>query len=130
MRHRPIKFRAWDKGLKRFVPFVPILLASLDDDKVHIFQQYTGVKDKNGREIYEGDIVKEDPNHITNLLSVKGGLGYTHGVITWLREAFCVCQPYIGGQEMSAYVTCNCCGCGLEVIGNILENPELCKSSS
>jgi len=50
---REIKFRAWDKE-SMWQPD----LGSLPADNTNILMQYTGLKDKNGKEIYEGDIVK------------------------------------------------------------------------
>jgi len=52
---REIKFRAWDKDLHKMYNKWTVIP---DDDRSHILMQYTGLKDKNGKEIYEGDIVK------------------------------------------------------------------------
>ena len=59
---RPIKFRAWDIDNKKMIPEEGgFYLGSADSEMVGIegysIMQYTGLKDKNGKEIYEGDTV-------------------------------------------------------------------------
>jgi uncharacterized phage protein (TIGR01671 family) len=120
---RPLKFRAWDRTTKtmRRKGFVidpeggmPIKYLS---DWGHYFEimQYTGLKDKNGRDIYEGDVVS--------------GLGYQFCVEFGLHNAYEL--NIIDGFE------CESCGKAMswnineeeaqqgEVIGNIYENPDL-----
>ena len=72
--------------------------------------EFTGLKDKNGKEIYEGDIVKYEI--VMDIF--KAAEKHKH-VIEWIKD------PWIGWNFPS--YTQN----GLKVIGNIYENPELIK---
>jgi uncharacterized phage protein (TIGR01671 family) len=139
--NRVIKFRTWDIERKSFIYSdkrdLETQLFRLYDFLKECFklghydvslQQFTGCFDKNKRDIYEGDIVKTDPEHISLILrSNENCPEYTHGQIKWLCEAWKVCQGGIGAAYMGDYSTCGCCPCGLEIIGNIFENPELLK---
>lgn len=52
---RPIKFRSWDARGKQMD--IPDAIANDIDGEKYQIMQYTGLKDKNGKEIYESDIV-------------------------------------------------------------------------
>ena len=102
---REIKFRVWDNAREMFTAVNPFCgfdgnRLRADDGTRFILMQYTGLKDKNGKEIYEGDIVVETEQDDSTL----------QRTVVW-NESF-------GGWSLfnkSAY----------EIIGNIYENPEL-----
>src|SRR3990167_1661585 len=150
---RILKFRVWDAenkkilswseiwhsvvllprehldGFNKDVYFPFISLAIQSPETKYIVQQFTGYKDNNNKEIYEGDIVKTDPAHITNLLRFDENPVYTKGEIMWLCGGFKVGQSGIGATWLGNFVACHCCPCGLEIIGNVLENPELLEET-
>lgn len=130
--NRKIKYRVWDNENKSYndpysyAYYALTQYGRLDfychgdrmdeaDPDVYFVEQYTGLKDKNGKEIYEGDIL--------------GGI-WESGFISWCEK----CKQF---QYHGAGIGCMACSgdvhwCEiveddgkLEVIGNIHENPEL-----
>lgn len=114
---REIKFRAWTEDTKTM-----FLITNLDLEKkewsgkwikgsgawairqpLTNLMQYTGLKDKNGVEIYEGDIMRNEGDKIDEVIFYQGCFCYK------LADR----RYHIFDQNMG------------EVIGNIYENPEL-----
>lgn len=125
MTQRQIKFRAWDKNQKRWVYFELYPNASTTPsiyrgNDFSDWQQFTGLLDKNGKEIYEGDIIQitsEKYRIEWNQLHCAWCLFDTDGgmqkeiIADWIND---------DGSTPKRWENKN-----LEVIGNIYENPEL-----
>lgn len=113
---REIKFRVWDKNKKCFPIDGQIYLidAIKGYRKNVIAEQYTGLKDKNGKEIYEGDIVEIDK--------------YGKFQIIWNEWACKFDFDKIGKREREEPLLSQDWEEKSEVIGNIHENPELLES--
>lgn len=88
--------------------------------------QFTGLTDKNGIEIYQGDILKE---WIEDGIEEKGGF-YWYGIVRFLNGQWKVLQSnftYLDYNDMSKLHEDFEI---LEVVGNIYQNPEFLKRTS
>lgn len=119
-----LRFRVWDKRLKRYLGKddpTPMLmsngnLAYLDDEgmKFYEVEQCTGLKDKNGKLIYQGDIVKlsSDREVVCS--------------VVWDNEETGFCVEY--KKELYRFNTYRKYHL-IEVIGNIHENMEIIRKA-
>ena len=88
--------------------------------------QYTGLKDKNGNDIWEGDIFKEDGSGIVrSVFRVPGGLALEDNPVSFGYDHRAPMYPYspIADSQNASWLA-QCC----EVIGNIHDTPELLKT--
>ena len=149
---KEIKFRLWDKSSEKMRQVVEIVFNAgfetepndnnikfvwakgreeingddiqikIEDKNRYILMQYTGLHDKNGKEIYEGDVVKLD-NDVASVFNIKstGKVEYNNGL-------FLVRNGDEIGILSSLFVLADTKYCLRgEVIGNIYDTPELLK---
>ena len=119
---RKIKFRAWDKHhnsmeyINDLYWFEENGIHDFNDDN-YVFMQNTGLKDKNGKEIYDSDIVKVtwgSGKIVFYEVKYCGSLGYHYLRDTKNKEDDDIICIYDYSQ--------------MDVIGNVFDNPELLKN--
>ena len=124
---REIRFRIWDEENK--VMIYPDSLiwfgnesCQYNGDMGYILQQYTGMQDKDGRDIYEGDVVE-----------LERGLSDYYYVVEWVFAGFqlvtykkpeSTVRGISDGINQGYFEDSD----GVKVIGNIYENPELVQA--
>ena len=124
---REIKFRAWNSEKK----YMTYLFNPVSHGDINIFDfyflrgwrgeglipmQYTGLNDKNGKEIYEGDIVQGKVDYQGQNIEITAP-------VEWMTRAAMFMVHDIYRIEQTGF---GLCAIGkIRVIGNIYENPEL-----
>jgi len=133
---RELKFRVWDHNLKKFIedsnadPHIcwngkvycherqkeggDVLVSGIRNITV---QQYTGMKDKNGKEIYEGDIVQDKYDECIMLIQWEEFYARFGGIIYLDHGQEPDFDAYCWMDELDE----------CEIIGNIFENLDLLK---
>lgn len=129
---REIKFRAWDKIEKQMCPVTRVIFRQptgydfinvrikwngkiidqggfIGKDNTYILMQYIGAKDKNGVEIYEGDIIRS-----------PAGKDYW---IRWSELTYRFVAEPIPANRLEAQLVSRTIS-NYEVVGNIHESPE------
>lgn len=135
---REMKFRIWDKTWKKFYygellssGFKHTMNPNGPVGELTDWMQFTGLKDKNGKEIYESDVVKyfdeEFDREIVGYIIFKDGT-YKIALEKEGKRPYIECFRFWNDGMHDWYTMENAELYNLEVIGNIHENKELVES--
>lgn len=127
------RFRAWDKKFKEMVQVDALVFeeqiikatykngnVAKEDLKNYVLMQSTGLRDKNGKEIFEGDILK-----VTNLSIWLEVVSFNKNKAMFVSK-----EVKRKVEETPLYDLFNTDIFEVEIIGNIHTNPELAEVSS
>ena len=124
---KEIKFRAWNPKFQ-FMDYNPDAIIKClhpNFERVEGLQimQYTGLKDKNGKEIYEGDIV-DIPNFKETWKRGEPQGNWRRFKVEWNQHTYAFNNEWIY-RPLSSYDTKDLMPLDIEIIGNIYENSDL-----
>lgn len=108
---REVKYRVWDIAKEKMIQLEILNCPNVTYQFAYtngILMQYTGIKDMNGKEVYEGDILKIHRDRVyPQVVEFSEGMYHT--------DEFALFE-LIRNKERT-----------FEVIGNVYENPDLCE---
>lgn len=87
-----------------------------------ILMQFTGLLDKNGKEIYEGDVLTDEDGYLLEVKFGKLPLRKSGDCVCTYESFYAQCHGKLGVAPMYA---CQEIGTWMKIIGNIHENPDL-----
>ena len=132
---REFKFRAWDKVVEKMVDWNDLHHADMFalSDPLYEVMQFTGLHDRTGKEICEGDILRTESEKVYLLSGMPSGkTSISLSVVIWKDDGW---GYRFAKNIQNADYTNNFETKGLtvkaqysEVVGNIYKNPELLRS--
>jgi uncharacterized phage protein (TIGR01671 family) len=121
---RELKFKIWDKVDKKMLDSdtttIVITLGGVSTEYSGRYEliQYTGMNDKNGKEIYEGDIcICTEEHRLQNYYYVVEWIFAGFQLVTYRKTGHGISDGINQGYFEDAE--------GMEVVGNIYENPDM-----
>jgi uncharacterized phage protein (TIGR01671 family) len=133
MKMREIKFRAWNHQIDKMIKISSLnffidghvaIDGTIPADKDMALMQYTGLKDKNGKEIYEGDILKTDKGSLLQVI--------WHPHLACFLGIEATNEFAISAKEFMKidFVEAKFWYLQTKTVGNIYENPELLEKEN
>lgn len=118
------RFRVWNKEMEmychpRYVEETSLFILARLSEERYTIEQCTGLKDENGKLIYEGDIVRIFYDHFNGTFTEKEVVG----PVKWECGTWVVNNSLL--NHAPEYDETHLESSAVEVIGNIHENPEL-----